>query len=51
MGGGVAADRAVEWLRILGQSIRDADVREEKADVLHAIYERVSVGTKVVVLR
>jgi hypothetical protein len=42
----------VKWLRVLGQTIRDADVPEEKADVLHAIYERVSVaGPEIVGVR
>ncbi len=50
--GAIAAERALEWRRILGQSIRDADVPEEKADLLHAIYERVSVaGPEIVGVR
>ena len=42
--GGLAADRAVEWLRVLGQSLNEADVPEEKADLLHAIYDRIVVA-------
>jgi len=34
---GVPGQRAVEWLRTLGESLKDADVPEEKADLLHAI--------------
>ena len=36
--------RAVEWLRALGESSKAADVPEEKADLLHAIYERITVA-------
>ncbi len=38
---GVPGQRAVEWLRTLGESLKEADVPEEKADLLHAIYERI----------
>jgi hypothetical protein len=34
---GVPGQRAVEWLRTLGESLKEADVPEEKADLLHAI--------------
>ena len=35
------ADRAVEWLRALAETWTAADVPEAKADLLHAIYERI----------
>lgn len=39
----VAPDRAIEWLRALSARWAEADVPEEKADVLHAIYDQVVV--------
>jgi hypothetical protein len=41
---GVPADRAVEWLRSIALTWRQADVPEAKADLLHAIYERIIVA-------
>ena len=41
---GVPAERAVEWLRALTATWTAADVREAKADLLHAIYERIVVA-------
>jgi hypothetical protein len=41
---GVPADRAVEWLRAIALTWRHADVPEAKADLLHAIYERIVVA-------
>ena len=41
---GVPAERAVAWLRALAETWMSADVREEKADLLHAIYERIVVA-------
>jgi hypothetical protein len=43
-GGGMPTRRAVEWLRALGQSLTHADVPEEKADLVHAIHDRVVVA-------
>ena len=40
----VPAKRAVEWLRALGETWRSADVPEAKADLIHAIYERIVVA-------
>jgi len=34
----------LERLRALGESVRIADVPKEKADLMHAIYERITVG-------
>lgn len=41
---GVPAERAVAWLRALGETWDRADVPQEKADLLHAIYERIVVA-------
>jgi hypothetical protein len=41
---GVPADRAVAWLRALGETWQHADVPQAKADLLHAIYERIVVA-------
>jgi hypothetical protein len=41
---GVPADRAVEWLRALAETWEQAEVPEAKADLLHAIYERIVVA-------
>jgi hypothetical protein len=49
---GVRASRAVEWLRVLAETWTDADVPEAKADLLHAIYERIVVaGRRIVSVR
>jgi hypothetical protein len=31
-------------LRVVGQSLNEADVPEEKADLLHAIHDRIVVA-------
>jgi hypothetical protein len=36
--------RAVEWLRAIGEAMQNADVAKEKADLMHAIYERIRVA-------
>ena len=41
---GVPAERAVAWLRALGETWRHADIPQEKAELLHAIYERIVVA-------
>lgn len=41
---GVPAERAVAWLRALAETWTSADVPEAKADLLHAIYERIVVA-------
>jgi hypothetical protein len=49
---GVTPSRAVEWLRSFCQAWARADVPEAKADVLHAIYERIVVaGPRIVSVR
>ena len=41
---GLPGHRAVERLRALGESFQTADVPKEKADLMHAIYERITVA-------
>jgi hypothetical protein len=41
---GVPSEGAVQWLRVLAESWGAADVPEAKADLLHAIYERIVVA-------
>jgi hypothetical protein len=49
---GLPAERALEWLRALGESFQTADVPKEKADLMHAIYERITVaGPEIVGVR
>jgi hypothetical protein len=49
---GLPGQRAVEWLRALGESVQSADVSKEKADLMHAIYERITVaGPEIVGVR
>ncbi len=40
----VSAERAVAWLRELRTAMQYSDASQEKADLLHAIYERVIVA-------
>ena len=49
---GLPAERAVEWLRALGESLQASEKSKEKADVLHAIYDRITVaGPEIVGVR
>jgi DNA invertase Pin-like site-specific DNA recombinase len=48
-GGSVTADVALAWLRALSETWTDADVPEAKAEVLHAIYERITVTGRTIV--
>jgi 5-methylcytosine-specific restriction enzyme A len=49
---GVPTQRAVEWLRALAESVQQADVPKERADLVHAIYERITVaGSRIVGIR
>jgi hypothetical protein len=48
----IPADRAISWLRALSETWTLADVLAAKADLLHAIYERVTVaGPSIVAAR
>ena len=40
----VTAERAVEWLRTFARAIVAADLPDERADLVHAIYERIVVA-------
>jgi len=42
-GSRMAAERAVAWLRAIAETLVAADVPEAKAELLHAIYERIEV--------
>ncbi|MFI5259464.1 MAG: recombinase family protein [Candidatus Limnocylindrales bacterium] len=41
---GVPADRAVQWLRAFAETWQGADVPQARAELLHAIYERIVVA-------
>jgi hypothetical protein len=52
MAPGLPAQRAVEWLRALGESLKATDASKEKADLMHAIYDRITVaGPEIVGVR
>jgi hypothetical protein len=48
-GGSVTAEVALSWLRALSETWTEADVPEAKAEVLHAIYERITVTGRTIV--
>jgi hypothetical protein len=49
---GITAERAVAWLRALSKTWRAADVPAEKGDLLHAVYDRITVaGRRIVSVR
>ena len=49
---GLPAERALEWLRALGESLQAPEKSKEKADVMHAIYDRITVaGPEIVGVR
>ena len=41
---GLPAGRAVEWLRALGQALQGPEKSKEKAGVMHANYDRITVA-------
>ena len=41
---GPPGDRALEWLRAIGESLQAPEKSKEKADVLQAIYDRITVA-------
>jgi hypothetical protein len=43
---GLPGHRAVEWLRALSESLQTADAPKEKAHLMHAIYERITVAVQ-----
>jgi hypothetical protein len=49
---GISPERAVEWLQAMSATWRAAEVPAEKSDLLHAIYDRITVaGRKIVSVR
>ena len=49
---GLPAERALEWLRALGESLQAPEKSKEKADLMHAIYDRITVaGPEIVGVR
>ena len=49
---GPPAERALEWLRALGESLQAPEKSKEKADLMHAIYGRITVaGPEIVGVR
>ncbi len=49
---GISPERAVEWLRALSETWRAAEAPGEKADLLHAIYDRITIaGRRIVSVR
>jgi DNA invertase Pin-like site-specific DNA recombinase len=49
---GIPPERAVAWLEALSATWRAAEVPAERADVLHAIYDRITIaGRKIVSVR
>ena len=49
---GIAPERAVAWLRDLSATWRAAEARAGRADLLHAIYDRITVaGRRIVSVR
>jgi hypothetical protein len=41
---GIPAERAVAWLRSIGQAVLHADLPAQRADLIHAVYERIVVA-------
>ena len=51
-GVGVPAQRAIEWLQAIAESVQQADVPKERSDLMHAIYERIVIaGPEIVGVR
>ena len=49
---GLPAERAVEWLRALAESLQVPEKSKEKADLMHDIYDRITVaGPEIVGVR
>ena len=49
---GISPERAVAWLQALSATWRAAEVPAERADLLHAIYDRITIaGRKIVSVR
>jgi len=48
---GLPAERAIEWLRVFCNALATTEKSKEKADVLHAIYDRTRLTTTTASLR
>lgn len=49
---GITAERAVAWLRALSETWRAAEIAAERADLLHAVDDRITVaGRRIVSVR
>ena len=49
---GLPAERAIEWPQALAESVQQADIPKERADLMHAIYERIVIaGPEIVGVR
>jgi hypothetical protein len=40
----MSASRALEWLDVLGETFAGAELPEEKSDLVHAVYESITVA-------
>ena len=48
----IPAQRAIEWLQAIAESVQQADVPKERSDLMHAIYERIVIaGPEIVGVR
>ena len=47
----MTAARVVAWLHSFGEAIRRSDLAEERADLIHAVYERIVAGPEFVSAR
>ncbi|MGH2513180.1 MAG: hypothetical protein ACRDGQ_10875 [Candidatus Limnocylindrales bacterium] len=45
----IASERIVDWLRTLGSTWLQTDQREEQAEVIHAVYERIVISGPTIV--
>ena len=49
---GISPERAVAWLRAISETWKAAEVPAERADLLHAVYDRITVaGRRIVSVR
>jgi hypothetical protein len=46
---GISAERAVAWLQALSATWKAAEVPAGKADLLHAVYDRIIVAGRTIV--
>jgi hypothetical protein len=41
---GIPAECAVAWLQGIGEAVQNADLPAERADLIHAVYDRIIVA-------